>query len=221
MSEFIREVDEEYRQDRIRTVLMRYRAAIVAGLVLILVGVGAYEIYGRFTQQRAESAGGRYFDATDRTRTDHVASIAALDDLAKTGPAGYALLARFRAAGLTGSTDAAAGAKAFDALADDASVDPDLRDVARLRAAMLLMDSASPAELRRRFDPLADANSAYRNTAREMLGYLALSTGDDAAAGKTAEAILADRAATPDQRQQANLMLGLVRSGKAGPAAKP
>ena len=221
MSEFIREVDEEYRQDRIRTVLMRYRAAIAAGLVLILVGVGAYEIYARFSQQRAESAGGRYFDATDRTRTDHGASIAALDDLAKTGPAGYALLARFRAAGLTGSTDAAAGAKAFDALADDASVDPDLRDVARLRAAMLLMDSADPAELRRRFDPLADGNGAYRNTAREMLGYLALRSGDDAAVSTVADAILADRAATPDQRQQANLMLGLVRSGKAATAAKP
>lgn len=214
MSEFIREVDEEYRQDQIRSILTRYRVLIGATLVLILVAVAGYEAYTYLSQQKADAAGARYLDASDLARTDAAGAVSALDGLAKDGPPGYRILARFRAAGLVGKTDAAAGAKAFDTLADDASLDPDLRDVAKLRAAMLVMDTADMTETHRRFDPLADSNGTFRNLAREMLAVAALKAGDDAAAAHELDTILADPAAAPDARQRATLYLALIRADK-------
>ena len=58
---------------------------------------------------------------------------AAFEDIAKTGPAGYAHLARLRAAALLGASDPEAGGRAFDAIANDESFDPSMRDDARLR----------------------------------------------------------------------------------------
>lgn len=219
MSEFIREVDEEYRQDQIRRVLNKHWGLVLAALLAVLVGVGAWRGYVYWHQQQAEAAGIRYFDATERSRGDRSGSLAALDALAKDGPFGYRLLARFRAAGQTGQENAAAGAAAFDSLADDASLEPELREVARLRAAMLLVDTADPAELRRRLEPLADANGTFRNAAREMLGVAALKAGNDADAGRWFDAIVSDPIAAADQRQRAGLFLSLVRAGK--PAPKP
>ena len=220
MSEFIREVDEDFRHDQIRNFLNRYKIFIGVVLVLILAGVGGVRAYMSIAQQRAEAAGARFLDATDLARNDQAAALTGLDGLAKDGPAGYRLLARFRAAGLQGKADAAAGVKAFDALADDGSVDADLREIARLRAALLLMDTADTAELHRRLDPLADANAVYRNVAREMLAVLALKGGDNDAARKQLDAIMADVTAVPDQRRRASLYLGLIRSGPV-PATKP
>ena len=99
MSEFIREVDEEYRQDQIRRVLNKHWGLILAAVVAVLVGVAAWRGYVYWRQQRAEAAGIRYFDATEKAGVDRSGSLTALADLAKTGPAGYRLLARFRAAG--------------------------------------------------------------------------------------------------------------------------
>ncbi|HEX4768661.1 MAG TPA: tetratricopeptide repeat protein [Lichenihabitans sp.] len=214
MSEFIREVDEDYRQDQIRRLLLRYRVPLIGVLVLVLVGVGGWRFYLYERQQRDEAAGARYFAATQLAAADRPGSISALDALAKDGPAGYRLLARFRAAGETAQGDAAAGVKAFDALAEDTGLDGEWRDVARLRAAMLVADSAAPADLHHRLDPLADANAPFRNVAREILAVAALKQGDEAQAKRWADMIVADPTAAPDQRQRAGLYLALVRAGK-------
>lgn len=221
MSDFIREVDEEYRQDQFRHFLARYWAALLLLVVLILAAAGGWRGYVYYRQQQAEVAGTRYFDALDTYAADPKASIAALDALAKDGPSGYRTLARFRAAGDLGATDAPAAVKAFDAIAADTGVAQELRDIAALRAGLLTVDTAEPAELRRRLEPLADANSSYRSITREMLAVAALKRGDDADAGKWLDAIEADPLASPDSRQRAGSFLGLVRAGKPAAAAAP
>jgi hypothetical protein len=219
MSDFIREVDEEYRQDQFRNFLNRHWVSLLLVVAVVLAGAGAWRGYGYWRQQQAEAAGARYFDALDLQAANPSGSVAALDALAKNGPAGYRVLARLRAAGDLGSTDAAAGVTAFDAVAADASIDPDLRDVAALRAGILSVDTAEPAELRRRLEPLADANSSYRGIAREMLAVAALKRGDDADAGKWLDAIVADPIASADTRQRAGFYLSLLRAGR--PIASP
>ena len=80
MTDFIREVDEEVRQDKFKTVLNRYWYVIAALVVLILGGVGAWKAYDYYTTQKAETAGGIYLNALDASRdgkTDE--AIAALD----------------------------------------------------------------------------------------------------------------------------------------------
>ena len=217
MSDFIREVDESYRQDQFRRFFGRHWASLLLLVVVVLVGAGAWRGYQYWRQQQAEVAGTRYSDAVDLAAGDPKASIAALDAIGKDGPAGYRVLARFRAAGEIGKTDAAAAIRAFDGVAADAAASAELRDIARLRGGILSVDTADPAELKRRLEPLADANSAYRSIAREMLAVAALKRGDDADAKTWLVAILADPAAAADVRQRAGFYIGLIDPAKAAP----
>ena len=222
MSDFIREVDEEYRQDQFRHFLARYWVLLLLLVVLVLAAAGGWRGYQHYHQQQAEAAGARYFDAVDAGTADPKAAAATLDALGREIPTGYGLLARLRAAGDLGRSDAPGAVKAFDAIAADAAVAQEFRDVAALRAGILVVDTAEPAELRRRLEPLADANSAYRSIAREMLAVAALKRGDDAEAGRWLDAIEADPQAAPDSRQRAGFFLGLVRAGKtAAPTPAP
>ncbi len=219
MSDFIREVDEEYRHDQFRTFLNRYWGVILAVVVLALTAAGGWRGYVHWRQTQAEAAGARYFDALELARSTPAAAISAFQALGGDAPSGYRLLARLRAASELGRNDANAGIKAFDGIAEDGSVDDEVRDVARLRAAMLAVDAADPAEVRRRLEPLADGNAAFRNPARELLAVAALKTDDDAGAKRWLDAIMADFSAPSDIRQRAALYLGLLRAGK--PASPP
>ena len=219
MSDFIREVDEEYRQDQFRRFLSRYWVALLLLVVVVLAAAGGWRGYQYYRQQQAEAAGARYFDALDALPADPKAALAGFDALAQDGPAGYRTLARFRAAGELGRTDVPGAVKGFDALAADATVPQEMRDIAALRAGLLVVDTADAAELGRRLGPLADTNSAFRSVAREMLAAAALKRGDDAGAGKWLDAIEADPLASPDSRQRAGFLLGVIRAGR--PAAAP
>ncbi|MGI3903866.1 MAG: tetratricopeptide repeat protein [Janthinobacterium lividum] len=229
MSDFIREVDEEYRQDQFRNFLSRYWVALLLLVVVVLAGAGGWRGYQYYRQQQAEAAGARYFDALDTSAADAKAATAALDALAKDGPEGYRVLARFRSASDLGRSDASAGAKAFDSIAADPAIAQEFRDIAGLRAGILTVDSGDAAELQRRLGPLADTNSPYRSLAREMLAVAALKRGDTAAATKWLDAIKTDALASPDSRQRAGFFLTLAQTPQpvvppaapAQPAAQP
>jgi hypothetical protein len=219
MSDFIREVDEEYRQDQFRNFLSRYWVALLLLVVVVLAGAGGWRGYQYYRQQQAEAAGARYFDAIDAAAADPKTAAAALDALAKDGPEGYRVLARFRAAADLGRSDAPAGAKAFDGIAADPAIAQEFRDIAGLRAGILTVDTGDAAELQRRLGPLADTNSPYRSLAREMLAVAALKRGDNAAAAKWLDAIKTDPLSSPDSRQRAGFFLTLAQAPNA--AATP
>ncbi len=222
MSDFIREVDEGVRQDRARRFLQRYWVLLAAAAVLVLAGVGAWRALDTYRTGKAQAAGGRYLDALDLARDGKDAEAATvLQGVAADGTPGYRLLARFRVAAETGKTDQPAGARLFDAIGADPDVDGDLRGLARLRAAALLVDTVPYPEIRKRLEPLADANSGLRNSARELLAAAALKAGADEDAGRALDAIETDPTATPGLRQRAEAMLGLVRAGKADVLAEP
>lgn len=218
MADIFREVDEEVRQDRIALALTRNWGWLLLGALLILAGVGAWRGYDYWRLQQAETSGGRYLDALSLVRDGKPAdALSAFDDLARTGTPGFSTLARFRAAGQRGATDPADGAKAFDALAADPKVESAMQDVARLRAAMLLLDTADLKAMQGRLQSLADANSPMRDAAREVLALAALKANDSAAAKGYLDAIAVDPIATAVQRQRIGALSGLVGAGAAKP----
>ncbi len=214
MSDFIREVNEEVRQERIRRFLNRYWLYLLGSVALVLAGVGAWRANEYLSTQAAQAVGGRYLDALDLQREGKTAdAITAMNGVAKDGTAGYRLLARFSIAADTGKTDPVAGAKLFDAIAADAAVDPAYQNLARLRAGTLLVDTSSYPELKQRLEPLADANNGLRNSARELLAVAALKAGQSEEAGRWLDAIETDPTTQAALRRRAEAMLGLVRAG--------
>ena len=144
--EFIREVDEEYRRDQMAQIWQRYSGLIVGVAILVVAAVGGWRYWEYSQETRAQAAATRYEEALrlarDPAKTeDAEKNLAALS---KDAPTGYALLARFRLAAELGQRNAEDGAKAFEALAADGAVPANWQDLARLRAALLRIDTAAP-----------------------------------------------------------------------------
>lgn len=214
MTDFIREVEEEYRRDKAIEAWRKYQNWIIGAAILIVVAAGGWRFYEYQRRQAAEAAGARFEAAVQLVRENKGKEAEqAFLQIAQSGPKGYAVLARFRAAAEIAGRDPAEAVKVYEALAGDAAVNPVLQNVARLRAAMLRVDEADQAEMRQRVEGLAAPTSAFRHSARELLGLSALRAGDYEAAGRWFDMIVADPQAPQGLRERAGTMLGLVAAG--------
>lgn len=214
MDNFIREVDEEYRRERIAQIWARFGGLIVALAVLLIAGIAGWRYWQHLELQRQEAAGARFAQAVQLSREEKgEESEATLKALVADGPAGYRLVSRFRlAAELGRSGTGEEGAKAFDAIANDGSVDPVLRDLARLRAASIRLDS-EPDAATRALEPLAAPGNPMRHTARELLGLAALKRGDFEGAGRWFDQIAQDRGTPQNLRGRLEIYTALAAGG--------
>ncbi len=214
---FIREVNEEFRKERIKALWDRYGAVVVAAIVLILVGTAGYVGYRYWDETRANASGDAYSQAlalADSGKTDE--AIAAFSQLEKDGYGAYPLLARMRAETVKAeSGDVAAAIQDFDAVAADNAIPSILRDMARLRAALLLVDHGSFADVSSRVEALTGDTNPLRHSAREALGLAAWKDGKSADALKLFDQIIADEAAPGGVRERATVMAGLIRGSGA------
>jgi hypothetical protein len=213
-NEFFREVDEEYRRDRIMKIWARYNGVIIAVLALLIAGVAGWRYWQHVERTQAEAAGTRYEEAVSLARENKVDDAEkALEAVAKDAPGGYRLLARFRLAAELGQKTAEDGAKAYDALAADAAVPSLWQDLARLRAAVLRFDTAEASAIRPALERLAAPTNPWRHTAREMLGLSGLKAGDYDFAGRWFDQIAADRDTPQGLRARLELYTALVAAG--------
>ncbi len=218
MSDFIREVDEDYRRERILGFLSRFQIPLAILVVAIMVGAGAW----RFSKDRqtaaAEADNVRYAAAEALATAGKPQEAAkAFDEIGKTGPAGYAHLARLRVAALLGASDPEAGGQAYDSIANDESFDPSMRDTARLRGAMLRVDVEKPADFAQRYGRFTSPGFGFHASMNELLALSAMKGGDYKAAGRYVDAILADMVAPPALRNRAQAWSALVAAGPATP----
>ncbi|MFN3892046.1 MAG: tetratricopeptide repeat protein [Beijerinckiaceae bacterium] len=214
MTDFIREVEEEYRRDKAIEAWKRYQNWIIGLAILIVAAAGGWRFYQSQQKAAAEAAGAKFESAIQLAREGKPQDAEqAFLDIARSGPRGYAILARFRAADEIASRNRAEAVVIYDALANDPGVSPVMQNVARLRAAFLVVDTADEAEIKKRIEPLAAPTSAFRHSARELLGLAALKAGDFEATGRWFDMIVADPQAPQSMRDRAGTMLGLVAAG--------
>jgi hypothetical protein len=219
MSDIFREVDEDVRRDRAAEFWQKYQTYIIAAVVLIVIATGGWRFYDWRRTQAAEAAGARFENALELERAGKSGEAqAAFARLAGDAPRGYASLARLSSAAELAKTDPAGAIAAYDALAEDVTLGALFREAARLRAAILRLDNGEADKARTALEGLAAPTGAYRHTAREILGAAALAAGDYDGAGRWLDMVASDPEAPQGAKQNAELMLGLVRSGK--PAAK-
>ena len=211
MSDIFQEVDEEVRRERLEKLWKQYGHYIVAALILVLACVGAWRGYVYWEERKAAEAGAAYEAAS--TLADggkHTEAQAAFAKLASDGTAGYRTLARFREAAQLGLSDAKAAVAAYDALASDASLGQSLQDLAAVRAGLLLVDTAPYQELRTRIEPLAAPDRPFRHSARELLAFGAWRAGDNAAARKWIDTVIADPETPSTIRSRVDVLAALM-----------
>jgi hypothetical protein len=219
MSDIIREVDEELRRERFMKLWERYGVYVVAAAILIVAAVGGWRAWEWYVAREAAKSGAR-FEAAMKLANDgkRAEAEAAFNTLAEEGTAGYRLLARFRAAAEAGKADRARGVAAYDAIAADSSLDQAFRDIARVQAGLLLVDTATVAEMTSRMQPLISPSSSHRNSARELVGLAHYRAGERAAAAKLFAEILADPEAPPTMRGRVQVLSTLIAGETGAPA---
>jgi hypothetical protein len=211
VSEFYAEVDEEVRREQLKKLWDRYSLFIVALAVLLIAGVGGWRAYQYVEGQKAAEAGAAFNKALELAdQNKHPEAEAAFADLAAKAPYGYRMLARFHQAAEAAIRDKAAGAKLFDALAADRSIGTEQQELARLRAAGLLVDTAPYSDIKQRLESDAAAGGTFRHAARELLALSAWRANDATAARQWLDMIALDGETPPSLRSRAEALQALL-----------
>jgi hypothetical protein len=211
VSELFDEVDEEVRRDQLKRLWDKYSIFIIAGALLIIAGVGGWRGYQYFEAKKAAEAGAAFDKAVELSEANkHSEAEAAFNDLAARAPSGYRMLARLRAAAEVASHDPKAAAKLYDDIAADRSIGAEQQDLAKVRAAGLLVDSAAYSEMLQRLESSTGPQATFRHTARELLALSAWRASDTAAARKWLDLIANDGETPPSLRSRAEAMQALL-----------
>jgi hypothetical protein len=211
VSELFDEVDEEVRRDQLKKLWDKYSIFIIAAALLIIAAVGGWRGYQYVEAKKAAEAGVAFNRAVELSEQGkHEDAEKAFADLAAKAPYGYRLLSRFHLAAELASRDPKAGAKMFDDLAADSSVGVEQQELARIRAAGLLVDSAPYADMKQRLEPDTVPSATFRHSARELLALSAFHANDTTAARLWLDQISADNETPPSLRSRAEALQALL-----------
>jgi hypothetical protein len=206
MSDIFDEVEEDLRRARFEALWKKYWVSIVTVAVIVVVAVGGWRFYEYQQEQQSAAAGARFEAAMRLSRTDAGEAEKQFSAIAADAPSGYRIMARFRQATELAQRDKPGAVKALDALAADTAIGPLLQDVAKVRAAYLLVDTAPQAEIVSRMEPLAGPGKPYRHSAREILALAAMRAGDKAGAERWLQQIQLDTETPQGVRGRAELI---------------
>jgi hypothetical protein len=202
---FLREVDEEYRRDRLLNAWRRYGRIGIALLLAGLAGLAAFLFWQDRQARAAGAAGQALIEAMNRLEVgDGARARPVLDAMTRDGPGPYAGLARMVLA-----NDALAGgdrAKArglYDAVASDAGQPQVLRDAALVKAVRLGFDQMAPADVIARLKPLALPGNPWFAVAGELVAVAHVKAGKPDLAKPLLIAIVRDETASASLRGRA------------------
>jgi hypothetical protein len=211
VTELFDEVDEEVRRDQLKKLWDKYSLYFIALALLIIAGVGGWRGYEYLEAKKAAEAGDAFNKAVELSNQNkHAEAEAAFADLAAKAPSGYRMLARFRAAAEAVNRDPQAAAKLFDDIAADRSVGSEQQELARIRAAGLLLDSTSYQTMLQRLEPSTGPGATYRHVARELLALSAWRANDATATRQWLDMIALDAETPASMRSRAEALQALL-----------
>ncbi|WP_269716815.1 tetratricopeptide repeat protein [Caulobacter sp. NIBR2454] len=210
------EVEEQLRSDRYKTLARKTAPWVVGGLAIALAGSLGYWAWDSHRGRVAAESSEKYAAAVESFGANNTAAATTgFEELTKSGAPAYKALSMMQLAGLKLEEGKTAEAVALFDQAADAAPNEALADVARLKSAFALLDTAPYADIEKRLTPLTEEKRPYRVQAKEALAFAKLS------AGKMTEAradfsVLTLLAESSDQvRERARTAMQMIDSGSA------
>jgi len=215
VSDIFHEVDEEVRREQLRQLWQRYGNLLIAACVLVVLAVAGWRTYEYYQAKQAAEASAKFEAAVALVNEGkNQEAEEAFGQVVAAGTPSYRMLARFREAGELARRDPKAAAEMFDRLAADSSIGGVLQDLAAVRAATLLVDTAPYSDIVRRLEPLTAPERAFRHSARTLLALSAWRANDAAAVRKWSDMILADPESPAGARGQIQMLMALTENDK-------
>lgn len=207
---FLREIDEELRQEHYEKLWKRYGKYVIGAAVALVVTVAGYQTWRSSVTESRRAEGERFAAALILAQSDKTQEAErALAAIAADGGAGYAMLARFRAAAVLSSAGDHAGARAaFSAIADGGAPER-YRGLARMLAALqaLAAGAGDLDAVSRALEPLMADDGPWRHSAREMAALITLEQGNTGQAREQLNKLADDATAPGGVRARARELL--------------
>lgn len=178
---FLREVDENLRRDQMTGLARKWGTAGAILVGLFLIALAGFLWWRSHKAEQAGQDGEQFVQVLGAAEVGSVTpGDARLAALANSPREGYRALARLTQASLTAKNNPAGGAKAYQAIADDAALPQAIRDLATIRAVTLQFDSLPPADVVAKLKPLSVATNPWFGTAAELtaMAYLKMNRKD-------------------------------------------
>jgi hypothetical protein len=211
VTEIFSEIDDELRREQVQRIWSRYSALIIAAIILVIAAVGGWRGYQYLQTQKAAEASSTFEAAAALAdQNKHAEAEAAFTKLAEAAPPGYRNLSRLRAAAEAAKHDVNAAVKLYDAIAADSGFSSAERDLARVRAAGLLVDTETYNNMLQRLELTTAPEATFRHTARELLALSAWRNDDTTAARKWLDMISEDGQTPSSLRNRAEALQALL-----------
>jgi hypothetical protein len=222
VADVFEEVEEQLRADRYKALALKtlpWVAGVLVAALLVALGVWGYQTYRSQAAAKASEQYAQALDAFNAGKTDEAYRL--WGEVAKGQSKAYKSLALMHQGGVRlGQNKTAEAVKLFDEAATAAPNDI-IGDVARLKSAFALLDTAPYKDMEARLTPLTKDGRPYRPQAIEALAFAKIMAGDLKGAREQFGVV----ALLPDSgqgaRDRANAAKALIDSGsaKAMPAA--
>jgi hypothetical protein len=212
------EVEEQLRSERYRSLAMKSLPWVAAATAAVVIGVGGYWGWDSYQSNLADKASEGYQAALETAQKQGPAqAFGQFKAIADGGAKGYKALALLQMGDIRLEGSKTKEAVAYFDEAAKAAPSPVLGDLARLKSAFALMDTASYKDIEARLTPLAGEKSPYRVYAKEALAFAKLQAGN--LAGARADFVILanslDASTSEEVRQRAQAAMQLIDSGSA------
>jgi hypothetical protein len=211
VTDLFREAEDELRKDTVESLVRRLAPWVIGGAVVALAAGIGWQFWQRYQAQKAVEAAEQYDAAMLMLQGGDLAGGAAkLGEIAKSGAPGYAAVAAMTQGGALQEKGDAAGARAAFENAARVIRDPDLRDLAVLRAAYIASETETRAQLATRLKPVIDRGGPFALLARELLAAAAWHEGDTAGAKDEYELLRLDPRSPEGLRNRAAQAISVI-----------
>lgn len=216
MVDFVEEVEERLRAERYANFANKWLPLIIAAIVAIVIGWLGVWGWRTWQDRNIGRASVAYDSAMNELASgDSTGAFTALDPIAKSGPAGYRSLALMGQADIRLMADKDSEAAALFDQAAKVAPNAIIRDLARLRAAQSVMDTAPYAQVQTRLQPLIGERKPFDLLAREALAMAKIKAGKLQEARGDLNALSLTLGVSASMRQRAQAAIQLIDSGQA------
>ena len=214
MTDFLEEIEEQLRSDRYRQLFIRgwpWAVGVAVAALLVTLAAWGYQTWRAGEDAKAAQA---YASAlATMQKGDLNGAFTQFGKAADTPSKGYKTLALMQEGGIRLQQDKTEEAVELFDQAAQAAPSPLLGDMARLKSALALMDTAPFAALQERLTPLMDSKRPYASAAREALAMAKLKAGRLQEARADFQVLQLLPEATRSQQQRAQAAILAIDSG--------
>ena len=209
--EFIREVDEDLKQEKTEKLWKKFLPYIISVSLGIVFSTTGYVAWDNFSKNNRQQLGDDFTAAVELAKEEDIdAALQALDRIVDKGSDGYVTLSKMKQASLmieSGMLEE--GLEIYKDLERNA-VDQSFRDIATILFVLNSMDSESPELLIKKIEPLEDSK-IWKSSALELKAFIFLKNGQIKNAIETFESISSMPSTPSSLSNRSRNMLDLLK----------